>query len=227
LVLPRPAGRDGGAWTNPWEDRAGRGPVAAFAETLQQTLFHPVAFFRGTAPDRGAGAALLYAVLVGTLSIAVALLWQRVLGDQSSFDRGGRYLNLFGNGVTLAVILVIVPVLVAFMCIAGAAVQHVTLAVLGGATGTYRTTLKAVCYSSSALAFNVFPICGTVLGAVWQVVLQVVGMRELHRISTARAFFAWFVPLVIATCLAGAVFIATLLGLMKILLEFGAGKFAA
>ena len=81
---------------------------------------------------------------------------------------------------------------------------HVSLAVLGGARGSYTTTLKAVCYSSSATAFNVFPVCGAAIGAVWQVVVQVIGMRELHRTSTARAFWAWFLPFVVAVCLAGA-----------------------
>ena len=113
--LPAPADREGGAWDNPWEKRAGRGPVAAFAETLQQTLFHPAAFFRGTAPDRGAGAALLYAVLVGTLSFAVAFLWQRALGDQISFDRGGRFLTFFENRVALAAFLIVVPAVVALV----------------------------------------------------------------------------------------------------------------
>jgi hypothetical protein len=220
-----PAVREGGAWDNPWENRRGRGPVAAFADTLQRTLFHPAAFFRGTAPDRGAGAALLYAVLVGTLSFAVAFLWQRALGDQIAFDRGGRLLSFFESRVALAAFLIVVPAVVAFLCLASAAVQHVTLAVLGGARGTYGATLKAVCYSSSALAFNVFPICGTVLGAVWQVVVQVIGIRELHRTSTARAFWAWFLPLVIATCLAGGIVVATMLGLLKVMLEFSGGKF--
>ena len=222
-----PAGRDGNAWNNPWENRSGRSAAAAFAETVQQTLFHPAAFFRGTAPDSGAGAALLYAMLVGTLSIAVAFLWQRALGDQLAVDHGGRFLTFFSDRIALVVMLIIVPVAVASLCIIGAAVQHVALRVLGGATGTYRTTLKAVCYSSSALAFNVFPLCGTLIGAVWQVVVQVIGMRELHRTSTARAFWAWFLPILIAICLAGALFFAMMLGLLKMMLQFGDGNFAA
>ena len=226
-MLPLSAGPQGGGLNNPWETRAGRGSVAAFAETLQQSLFHPVAFFRGTAPDRGAGAALIYAVLVGSLSFAVAFLWQRALGDQISFDRGGRFLACFESRIALALFLAIVPAVVAFVCLASAAVQHVTLAVLGGARGTYGTTLKAVCYSSSALAFNVFPVCGAVVGAIWQVVVQVIGMRELHRTSTARAFWAWFLPLAIASCLAGAVVIAAMLGLLKFMLEYSGGKFEA
>ena len=106
-----------------------------------------------------------------------------------------------------------------------AAVLHVSLAVLGGARGGYGTTLKAVCYSSSATAFNVFPVCGAPVGAVWQVVVQVIGLRELHRTSTARAFWAWFLPFVVALCLAGAVAFAAVLGLARLWQEFGGGRF--
>ena len=222
---PAPAAREGGAWSNPWEDRAGRGPAAAFAETLQRSLFHPVAFFRATAPDRGAAAALLYAVLVGTLSIAAAFLWQRALGDRLPPGFGGRLFRLFDNSAALAGVSVFLPVGVALGNIVWAAVLHVSLAVLGGARGTYAATLKAVCYSSSATAFNVFPVCGAAVGALWQVAVQVIGMRELHRTSTARAFWAWFLPFVVATCLAGALVVAAMFGLVKFWQEFGGGTF--
>jgi len=220
-----PAGRDGGARSNPWEDRAGRSAVAAFAETLQRTLFHPIAFFRGTAPDCGTGAALLYAVIVGTLSIAVAILWQRALGDWVAPEYGGRFLPFFENRLALAGVSVFLPIGVAIGNLLWAAVLHVSLVVLGGARGTYATTLKAVCYSSSATAFNVFPVCGAVLGAVWQMVVQVIGLRELHRTSTARAFWAWFLPFLVAMCLAGAVLFAAMFGLLKFWQEFGGGRF--
>jgi hypothetical protein len=224
-VPAAPAAPARGPWNNPWEERAGRGPVAAFAETLQQALFHPVSFFRGTAPDRGAGAALLYAVIVGTLSIAVAFLWQRALGERIAGEFGGRYFDVFGQRPALAGLSVFLPVGVAICTIVWAAVLHVSLAVLGGAKGGYTTTLKAVCYSSSAAAFNVFPVCGAAAGAVWQMVVQVIGLRELHRTSTTRAFWAWFLPFVVALCLAGAAFFAAMFGLLRLWQEFGGGKF--
>lgn len=216
----------GGAWRNPWEHRAGRGPVAAFAETLQQSLFRPVEFFRGTSPEGGAGAALLYAVLVGTISVAVALLWQRALVDRFPVAFDGRFMGLFDNRAALAGVSVFLPIGVALGNLLWAGVLHVSLAVLGGARGTYTTTLKSVCYSSSATAFNVFPVCGAAIGGIWQVVVQVIGLRELHRTSTTRAFWAWFLPFVVAVCLAGAVFLAAMFGIMKLFMEFGDGKFA-
>lgn len=221
----RPAPAQTPAWDNPWENRSGRGPVAAFAETLQQALFHPTAFFRATSPDRGAGRALLYAVIVGTLSVAVAFLWQRALGDRLPFERGGLFLRFFESREVLAGISVFLPFGVALGCIVWAAVLHVSLAVLGGARGTYTTTLKAVCYSSSATAFNAFPVCGAAIGALWQIVVQVIGLRELHRTSTARAFWAWFLPFVVATCLAGVAVAAAMFGLATLWQQFGGGRF--
>lgn len=212
------------SWSNPWEQRAGRGKIAAFAETLQESLFRPAAFFRGTAPQGGAGAALWYAVIVGTLSLAVAVLWQQALGGRIPIEPGGPFTRFFGSRAALAGLSVFLPFGVALGNIVWAAVMHVSLAVLGGARGSYGTTLKAVCYSSSATAFNVFPICGAAIGAVWQVVVQIVGLRELHRTSTARAFWAWFLPFVVAACVGVGVAIATAVGLMRFWQEFG-GRF--
>lgn len=212
-------------WKNPWEQRAGRGPVAAFAETLQQALFSPVTFFRGTDPARGAGAALLYAVIVGSLSLWVMLLWQRALGERLPLDSGGRWLRPFGTPGALAGISLLLPVGVAIGNLVWAALLHVSLAVVGGARGSFATTLKSVCYSSSATAFNVFPVCGAFVGAIWQAVLQVIGLRELHRTSTARAFWAWFLPFVVAVCLAGALVGAALFGLASLWQQLGVGRF--
>jgi hypothetical protein len=212
------------AWSNPWEQRGGRGRIAAFAETLQESLFRPTAFFRGTAPEGGAGSALWYAVIVGTLSLAVAVLWQRALGERIPIEYGVRFPHLFESRAALAGLSVFLPFGVALGNLVWAAVLHVSLTVLGGARGTYGTTLKAVCYSSSATAFNVFPVCGAALGAVWQVAVQVIGLRELHRTSAARAFWAWFLPFVAAACIGVAVAIATAVGLMRLWHEFG-GRF--
>jgi hypothetical protein len=213
------------AHDNPWEQRGGRGAVGAFAETLQRALFRPAAFFRGTDPDRGAGGALLYAVIVGTISLGVALLWQRALADRAPFEAGGRLSGLFESRRAIAGVSLFLPIGVALGNLVWAAVLHVSLAVLGGARRGFGATLKAVCYSSSATAFNVFPVCGAPIGAVWQVVVQIIGVRELHRTSTGRAFWAWLLPFVVAICLAGAVGIAAALGLARLWQELNGGRF--
>ena len=216
---PAPAG------SNPWEQRGARGRIAAFGETLQESLFRPAAFFRGTAPAGGVGAALAYAAVVGTLSIGVAVLWQRALGD--------RIATQWGEGTWTCSTTARRWRDSRCSCRSGSPCSRSSrrrfctsaLAVLGGARGGYGATLKAVCYSWSALAFNIFPFCGAAVGAVWQAVLQVIGMRELHRTSTARAFWAWFLPFIVAFCLAGVLVGAALLGLARFWQQFVGGQF--
>ena len=103
---------------------------------------------------------------------------------------------------------------------------HVSLAVLGGARGTLRDDpqgrLLLVVGDWRSTSFR---SAAPPSGAVWQVVVQVIGLRELHRTSTARAFWAWFLPFVVAICLAGALVFAAMFGLLKVLQEFGGGKF--
>jgi hypothetical protein len=210
------AGADADSLRNPWENRARRGAVAAFGETLQESLFRPSAFFRGTDPGGGARAALGYAVLVGTLSLVVALMWQRVLGQHFEYWLQDERVGPLLRQRLQPVLLLALPVGVLLGNLVWAAVLHVSLLVVGGARGGYGTTLKAVCYSSSASAFNVIPVCGAAVGAVWQVVVQVIGVRELHRTSTARAFWAWFLPFVAALCVAGMAAVAMVAGLLNL-----------
>jgi hypothetical protein len=57
------------------------------------------------------------------------------------------------------------------------------------------------------------------------VVVQVIGLRELHRTSTARAFWAWFLPFVVAVCLAGLLVAAAMVGLARFWQELATGRF--
>jgi hypothetical protein len=212
-------------WNNPWEHRGGRGPLAAFAETLQRSLFHPAEFFRGTAPDGGARAALLYAVIVGTLSSLVAALWVRVMGRHVQWELSGNLMPLLEDRVIGLGFLVMVPLEIALWCLLLAGLHHATLAVLGGARGTYQTTLKAVCYSLSAISFIVFPVCGLPLAIVWMVCTLIIGMRELHKTSTARAFWAWLLPYVLFFCLVGAAVSSMMFMLGKVWQQFFGGRF--
>lgn len=209
---------------NPWEELAARGFFPALGETLQQSIFHPAAFFRRTSPAGKVGSALVYAVLVGTLSAAVALLWQRVMGYHLMGDGRERLLPLLNSRAWSATLLAL-PLGIALWNVILSAILHVSLFVVGGARAGYGATLKAVAYSYSAMAFTVFPFCGAPIGVVWFVVVNMIGLRELHKISAGRAFWAWFLPFLIASCLAvvGAALLGAALG--KWWYQFGGGRF--
>jgi len=199
----------------PWENRGRHGTFAALGETLQKSLFRPTEFFRQMRTSGGTGSSLVYAVIVGTLTAAVAMMWQRALGSSAPWV-GQEWevppvVGYFWYAGLAAMPLIIVAA-VAFRSF----LLHVSLLILGGAKESFEATLKVVAYATSASAFNVFPLVGSPIAFVWRVVLLVTGLRETHRISTARAFAAWLLPFLVIAFVSIAALIGLVLGLMKL-----------
>jgi hypothetical protein len=113
------------------------------------------------------------------------------------------------TGALLYATLVLIPLFVVLSTIIQSAVLHVSLTFLNGARENYEATLKAVSYAASASLFMVFPFVGWFLGVAWRVVLLVIGLREVHRISTGRALLALLLPFFIVV---GLMLAAVVLG---------------
>lgn len=189
----------------PWEERSTLGFLAAFGETIQASLFRPSAFFRAMPSSGRKWSAVLYAVIVGTLAWIVAMLWKGAvvvgpLMEHSSWEAPAT------TSVFWIVTFVLIPPLVVAATLFQSAVLHVSLTLLNGARENYEATLKAVSYAASANLFLVFPFVGTPLAFFWRVALLVIGLREVHRISTGRAFLALLLPLLLVTGFAVALF---------------------
>jgi hypothetical protein len=215
--VPAASVRDAGSC--PWEDRQRLGTFSALAETIQGSLFRPTEFFRQMPPEGSKWRALLFAVIVGTMAWIVAMLWESAFGLPDLLENVSQLPAM--TGVFLYFTLVFIPVLVVLSTIFQSAVIHVSLTFLNGARENYEATLKAVSYAASASLLMVFPFVGWPLGMVWRVVLLVIGLREVHRISTGRAFFALLLPAVIVVTLFFLAFAFASLVLLRLWPELG------
>ena len=125
------------------------------------------------------------------------------------------------TGAFLHFTLVFVPIFVVLSIIVQSAVIHVSLTLLNGARENYEATLKAVSYSASASLFLVFPFVVWLLALIWRAVLLVVGLREVHRISTGRAILALLLPAMIAFALVIMAFTFVTVVIMRLWPEMG------
>ncbi len=83
----------------------------------------------------------------------------------------------------------------------GGCILHLFVLLVGGRMGL-GATLKAVIYAATpSLLFGWIPLVGFFAG-LWALVLEVLAIRELHEISTARAIFAVAIPFAIVVILA-------------------------
>jgi hypothetical protein len=79
-------------------------------------------------------------------------------------------------------------------------ILHIFVYIVGGRRGLDQT-LKTVLYASTpGLLLGWIPIIGIFVG-IWGLVLEILGIRELHEISTGRAILAVLLPVVVIVIL--------------------------
>jgi len=194
----------------PWED-----PKYSFVDGLFETVkllaFNPGEAFRRMPVTGGIGRPLFFAIAVGWVSIAVAVFWNVLLQGMwmpfmESMDdvagMGAMYGLTIGWGlmmVVLAPLFVIIGVFIA------AAILHLMLMIVGGASNGFEATVRVVCYTQTAQLAGIIPFCGGLVALVWTVILYVTGFSIAHRTTQGKAIIAVFLPLVLC-CVMGVIF---------------------
>ena len=184
-----------------------------YFELIKGFILAPAETFRKVT-DTDYGETLAYflvLVLINTvLSIPLMLL---ALSSMGPFFGGmaGRlgFGTLAGFGIVIVAVMMITGALL-FLFI-GAAWLHLWVYLFGGRRG-YRETLKALAFGDTpALLLGWIPLVGMLAG-IWSLVLFVLGVRELHAITTNRALgaviLAVIIPLLILVVLAAFFMIA-------------------
>ena len=204
------------SYYSPWDDRENLGFFKALIDTWIQAVFNPVKFFSQMPPQGGLGGPLLYGFIMGEIGLLVVLLWQGMSVFVPSFmNRGGfGYMGTQTAGMTF--LFFISPALVVAGLFIVSGILHLCLFVVGGAKRSFETTFRIVCYASGAQLWSIVPFCGGFVGGIWNLVLQIVGIREAHGTTTGRAVLAVFLPAIVCCGL-------TFFGLMAFMSNFWGG----
>jgi hypothetical protein len=160
------------------------------AETLKESFRSPKEFFARMPKTGGLLNPLLYGLILETLGGLIGYLWSLVFG--SPFHS-----NLREAGISAVAIGIAIPFLVFFSILVWAAVLHVSLLLVGGAKEDFESTLRVVCYSASPEILAVIPVLGGLIKFFWKFYINVVGLREVHSITTAKSVTAVILPAVI------------------------------
>lgn len=186
--------------TIPWEDPARTSAVERFIETVKLLATRPAEAFAGMPTTGGIGSPLLYAIVVGWIGIAIAVVWNTLFqGMWIPFMSGGdeaAVAAVFTGAWALGMIL-LAPILVIIGVFIGAAILHLMLIIVGGANGGFEATARVVCYAQTAQLAGIIPFCGGLISAVWAVILYVLGLTKAHRTTQGKAILAVVLPLVL------------------------------
>ena len=75
------------------------------------------------------------------------------------------------------------------------AVWHVFLLLLRGANNGFEATFRVISYSQSVQVLALIPIIGGWVSGIWQLVIQIIGLREIHETTYLKVILAIVIPI--------------------------------
>ncbi len=189
----------------PWENRGKFGFFEALFETWKLSCFSPSAFYRRMAVSGGVWRPLAYGLIFAFIGFVFQMAYT-VIFDQL-FDLSDWWTSPYGDldyglqslGDNLQSISNLASIIVfPFLATAGffiwSGLVHLVLIIFGWRTKDYEASFRVIAYSEGPSAFEVVPIIGGVVAIIWQIVLAIVGFRETHGLTTAKATIAVILP---------------------------------
>lgn len=161
-------------------------------ETAKGFLLQPVQSFqkaRGTA----LGDAIKYFIILLVINTILTVIVDLVMGsamlsaiNQAMGQIGMGELFLAGTlGMAVAAIVLVIISLIMVFVIGGW--LHLFVYLLGGRKG-YLETVKALLFGSTPyMLIGWIPVIGILVGGIWSLILAILGIRELHQVSTGKA----------------------------------------
>ena len=192
--MPQDSETGAGRSAPSWEDRSRTGFMWSFVQTLKEALFSPTAFFRKLTFSGGLGEPLAFGLLVGAVGNMFGLFWPAMMVSWGVFPFGGGVLAHLSAGLIFLILVVAVPICVTLSMFVYSAILHVLLLVVRGGKNGFEATFRVVAYSQAAQAWELIPLLGSWIGGVWQLVVQVIGLREIHGVSYLRIIIAFLLP---------------------------------
>ncbi len=191
----------------PWE-QPGYPFLEALYETAKLFVTVPTQAFRRMSITADLGRPLLYAILLGWIGV--------IAGQLYSIALRGVTANLLpfqsaeglamGTGVSIAV-MVLAPVFILLGIFIWSAIVHLFLMMVGGANSGFGATVRVMSYATTAQLAQIVPLCGGIVGGVWAIVLEIIGLAQAHRTTTGKAAVAVLLPIALC-CVCVAIIVA-------------------
>jgi hypothetical protein len=143
------------------------GFLRQYYETARKVLFQPGEFFKTMPVSGGYKDPLLFAIITAVVM--------------------GIGLTIITLGVGFLA-LIFAPIAVAISVFLAAFLLQICAKIVGG-QGTYESTFRVACYSNIVNIIGWIPIV-SILGSIYGLILTILGMKEAHKLSMAKAIIA-------------------------------------
>lgn len=180
------------AWEGPK-----RGFFTRWWGTWADSTFHPIEFARRMPRTGGYSKPIAYAYGFFLQGLLIAVVLAALIGGVATL--AGADIRYQHTAIAVGVVLALFPL--GYLAIAAgsfvaAAFWHLLVKILGG-KGSYQGTFRIVAYSAGAQVWGLVPYIGGILQYVAQAILYYHGFRQVHGLSSTRAWIAILVPVIL------------------------------
>lgn len=200
--------------------------ISNYINTVWKILSAPGTFFRVHRVGDRWGPPLLFGLVSQFIAYLALFLYQiflsfiptaflAALGHFTPED----FFQTLALPVVLIILVIALPFFGFFAIVFSTGLYHFVLWILRGNRGGLKSTFDAVCYSQAAQVVMLVPILGSLVAGIWQIVLLIIGLKELHKISTGKSILTVLLPIIVCCglifCLMGFVFVSFIIPLIK------------
>ena len=197
----------------PFEDSKHHGPVSGFFETVRLVITEPKLFFTNHPVRRGLLMPILFCILVTVAGAAADWMWSQVFDDL-----GESISELFGvaeseesafspavtefledHGELLALLLSPFFSVIGLFVTSGLIHLGVMIATRNRDRG-FEATLRVSAYGDAVNILLLVPGCGSLIALVWGIYVKIVGVREVHGLSTWASILTVIAPALLCLC---------------------------
>jgi len=183
--------------------------VLSIGERIKGFLFSPSETFDASKEDSLGDAFKYYIVILLILAVLVAIVgavaFQLIWGTFAA-SLPPDALSLAGMGPLLAVV-IFIAVLVGG--IIGAFIDglwiHLWVYIVGGRKGVGQT-IKAVLYGATPYCILGWIPIVNFIAEIWMIIVAIIGVRQLHELSTGKAVLAVILAIIIPAIIIGVIF---------------------
>ena len=188
-----------------WENRSELGLWQAIYQTIKGVLFSTDAFFRKLTFKRGMKEPLAFGLLTGSVGAMFTVFWQFLMMSGVWFPVGELIGGQFTFGLIFLGVIVFVPIAIAMGLFITSGIWHLFLLLLKGANNGFEATFRVVSYSQSVQVLALVPIIGGWVSGIWQLVIQIIGLKEIHETTYLKVILAFVIPIAALIFLAIAI----------------------
>ncbi len=165
--------------SNPWSRRQEIGFLNALWQTAKQVLFRPREFFANLEIAGSHFEPFSFYFIFVMSGTIISSLWSLLF-----------FKKLQANNPNSIWMLGSLVIFIPIFLYLGAAIFHLGVMLFRG-KGGFRGTLNVLAYAGATSIFEVVPLIGGFVRAIWAIVVMIIGLREVHKFTTGRAVSAY------------------------------------